>query len=287
MPSREVSSKKNKVVKNEVEKSNGVNYLQFGESYTSLILGIVVVIIATVLLLAFIHNNNTKKINPEGQNIAMQGTQDGQASASATATPSVPVEVTFTPIPSKPTITPTPKPEKKKEVKVTATPNPTAKQTLTPKPTIAKVVSPVPARKVVQEKKQQKKGARIYTVQTGDSLWTIAENEYKNGYNWVDIKRANNLTNPGMIYKGMKLTLPDVGEKNMMAIQKQQVKQPAVETNKITGTSYVVVRGDNLWTIAVRAYGDGYRWVDIARVNNLTNPSLIHSQNTLKIPRGK
>ncbi|PIZ97158.1 MAG: lectin, partial [Candidatus Levybacteria bacterium CG_4_10_14_0_2_um_filter_35_8] len=37
--------------------------------------------------------------------------------------------------------------------------------------------------------------------------------------------------------------------------------------------------------IAVRAYGDGYRWVDIARANGLENPDLIFSGNVLKIPR--
>jgi len=46
-----------------------------------------------------------------------------------------------------------------------------------------------------------------------------------------------------------------------------------------------VVKGDNLWQIALRAYGDGYQWVKIARENKLANPDLIHSGNILKIPR--
>ncbi len=50
--------------------------------------------------------------------------------------------------------------------------------------------------------------------------------------------------------------------------------------------TYVVLKGDNLWTISVRAYGDGYQWTKIAQANNLTDPSLIHSGNVLKIPRG-
>ncbi|MFI5265695.1 MAG: LysM peptidoglycan-binding domain-containing protein [Candidatus Levyibacteriota bacterium] len=57
------------------------------------------------------------------------------------------------------------------------------------------------------------------------------------------------------------------------------------QTQKITGKTYTVKAGDDLWNIAVRAYGDGYKWVDIARVNNLSNPNLIFSDNVLVIPR--
>jgi len=57
------------------------------------------------------------------------------------------------------------------------------------------------------------------------------------------------------------------------------------ETNKIEGEQYTVARGDSLWDIAVRAYGDGYRWVDIARANNLDNPDIIHAGNVFTLPR--
>lgn len=50
-------------------------------------------------------------------------------------------------------------------------------------------------------------------------------------------------------------------------------------------TTYTVVHGDNLWDIAVKEYGDGYKWTDIAKANKLTNPSIIHAGNHLTIPR--
>lgn len=53
----------------------------------------------------------------------------------------------------------------------------------------------------------------------------------------------------------------------------------------ITGTKYTVKAGDNLWNIAVRAYGNGYKWVEIAKANNLANPRIIHSGNVFIIPR--
>ncbi len=35
-------------------------------------------------------------------------------------------------------------------------------------------------------------------------------------------------------------------------------------------TTYVLQPGEGLWDVAVRFYGDGYKWIDIAKANNLT-----------------
>lgn len=48
--------------------------------------------------------------------------------------------------------------------------------------------------------------------------------------------------------------------------------------------TYTIVRGDNLWSLAVKEYGDGYRWKDIAETNNLTDPNLIHAGDVLMLP---
>ncbi len=121
-----------------------------------------------------------------------------------------------------------------------------------------------------------------YTVKTGDNLWKIAESFYGSGYNWVDVARENNLTNANSIETGQELSIP-----------KTEVIQPIVSeenkggqiANEIAGNDYQINKGDSLWDIAVRAYGDGYRWIDIAQANNLENPGLIHPGNTLTIPR--
>ena len=117
--------------------------------------------------------------------------------------------------------------------------------------------------------------AREYEVKGGDSLWTIAENEYKDGYKWTEIAAANKIANPDLIEKGMKLILPAISP------EKTTIESP----EKITGDSYKVVEGDSLWDISVRAYGDGYKWVEIARENRLTNPDLIYPGNEFKLPR--
>lgn len=112
-----------------------------------------------------------------------------------------------------------------------------------------------------------------YTVKEGDSLWTISEKVYKSGYNWVDIAKENNLGNPDVVYVGTVLNIPNV--------------KPFVPTiaGAISGASYTVKEGDNLWEIAVRAYGDGFRYQEIAKANTLRDPSLIYPGAVLRIPR--
>ncbi len=48
----------------------------------------------------------------------------------------------------------------------------------------------------------------VYTVQSGDYLWQIAQNYYGDGSAWVKIAQVNNLANPDIIYAGTVLTLP-------------------------------------------------------------------------------
>jgi len=187
------------------EISSGIfSKFRWGESYTSLFLGLVIVVIAAILLFSLGRNRQTKQTS---------SVQDG----------------------------PTNKEEKAEETK-------------------------------------KDKTQKTYVVKKNDNLWSISEEIYKSGYNWVDIAAANKLSDPNLIFSGNKLIIPEIK-------MKAQAKQTEVETNAIKGSSYKIIKGDNLWDIAVRAYGDGYKWVEIAKANKLTNPDLIFSENVLKIPR--
>ena len=117
-------------------------------------------------------------------------------------------------------------------------------------------------------------GGNVYVVEMGDNLWKIAEKHYNSGYKWVEIAEENNLTNPGLLAKGQELKLPELSVE-------------ANETVAIEGDTYVVKMGDNLWEIAVGAYGDGYAWTKIWQVNKnvLNDPGLLEIGMSLVLPR--
>lgn len=253
--------------------------IRWGESYVSLLLGAIVVIVAAALGLFYVKFHQPKEeILPPAQ-IARVLTVSPSASISAypTAFPS-----------------PTAKP-----LSPTKSPTPTQKSSINSNSTVTTIPTKTP----------QQQGQKTYIVQKNDDLWNIAIKEYGSGYSWVSIAQANHLANPGRIYAGDTLIIPSVtpifvqNTVNQQATPTPTVKQiqpkitvtptPSASStgsgttanNAITGITYTVQKGDTLWSIAVRAYGDGYKWVNIAKANNLTNPSVIHSGNVLIIPR--
>lgn len=130
-----------------------------------------------------------------------------------------------------------------------------------------------------KEEKEQKKTLSLpieHAVAEGESLWVIAERYYKSGFNAADIAQANKLADPNFIRVGDALTIPDV-------LPKTSTVLPAQEP--ISTSSYTVQRDDTLWDISVRAYGDGFKWAEVAKVNNLANPDIIHAGNVFKLPR--
>lgn len=127
-----------------------------------------------------------------------------------------------------------------------------------------------------------------HKVVKGENLWKISEKYYGSGYNWIDIAKANNLINPSLILVDQELTVPNAEVRQPLASGTGTLTQGGKGTSQpIQGDSYTVVRGDHLWGIAVRAYGDGYQWMKIWRENTsqVKNPNLIYPNQTFKIPR--
>ncbi|OGG27611.1 hypothetical protein A3A59_03150 [Candidatus Gottesmanbacteria bacterium RIFCSPLOWO2_01_FULL_42_10] len=165
---------------------------------------------------------------------------------------------------------------------------------------------------ISQEATTAAKPGNTYVVVAGDTLWSIAEKAYNDGYKWTEIAKANNLQNSDSLEAGQKLTIPEVPTVSsapavsaeaspIVQVTATPVTIPSTQPSEtpnvsvappatqqlsaITGTSYTVVSGDTLWDIACRAYGDCYAWVKIAQANKLANPDLIHPGNEFTLPR--
>lgn len=114
-----------------------------------------------------------------------------------------------------------------------------------------------------------------HTVIEGENLWVIAEKYFHSGYNWINIAQENKLANPNLIFVGQTLSIPNVS--------------PILSLTGIDATEipeqYTVQSGDNLWNISCNLYNNCYRWVDIAKANNLVNPDLIHPGNLFIVPK--
>lgn len=134
-----------------------------------------------------------------------------------------------------------------------------------------------------------------YKVKKGDDLWHISESFYNSGYNYVDIAKENKLKNPSVITEGTELKIPKVEPRLTTKMKaelaaKEKVTKTEVETAvvSIEGGKYTTVKGDHLWSIAVRAYGDGYAWTKVYNANKAKigkNPSLLYTGVELALPR--
>ena len=120
-----------------------------------------------------------------------------------------------------------------------------------------------------------------YTVKEGDTLFTVAEKYYNDGYKYTEIVKANSLANADVIEVGQVLGIPKLEEAKDTAVAPADTEWGP----KITGNSYTVLEGDWLSKIAGRAYGDIYAYQKIADDNKITNPDTIEIGQILTIPR--
>lgn len=142
---------------------------------------------------------------------------------------------------------------------------------------------------LLNQNNQVENQIKTHTVAKGESLWSLAEKYYGDGFKWTEIATENEIANASVITEGQELTIPDLDintDENLAAESRENLlsgSENSVES--ITAATYEVVKGDNLWTISIRAYGDGYKWVEIAKENKLANPDLIHPGNVFVLPR--
>ena len=118
------------------------------------------------------------------------------------------------------------------------------------------------------DKKIHEKG---YTVQSGDTLYDIANKYYGDGMYYDKIANYNNIKNPDEIKVGDVIVLPGKVDDN--------VKIETVQT-------YTIAPGDNLISICEKFY-NVYSYetaIRLAKYNDIENPDKIKAGQTIKIP---
>ena len=101
-----------------------------------------------------------------------------------------------------------------------------------------------------------------YVVVKGDTLSKIANNY---GTTYQKLAEYNNIPNPDLIHVGQKIKIPNGGST-------QEYKY------------HIVQKGETLWGIAKKYYGNGNQYPKIATANGIVNPDIIHVGQKLLIP---
>jgi len=122
---------------------------------------------------------------------------------------------------------------------------------------------------------------RTHIVQKGDSLWKLADKYYGDGSKWRLIQEANKAIAPRTtaLKIGLEIIIPE-----LEAAPEVSAEGPSpVSAGK---RIYVIKRGDLLWNLAVKFYGDGTKWKIIyeANKNIIPNPTRIPVGKTIVIP---
>lgn len=140
-----------------------------------------------------------------------------------------------------------------------------------------------------------------YIVKENDTLFTIAQKYYNDGYKFTEIANENKLANANSIEAGQVLEIPKLAESaTIAAVEATSTEVVPTEVidagvggavnqtvwgEKVEGDTYTVVEGDWLSKIAGRAYGDVMAFDKIAKANNIADPNLIEPGTVLQIPR--
>lgn len=128
-----------------------------------------------------------------------------------------------------------------------------------------------------------------YTVRAGQTLSDIARELFGDGGRWKELYAQNKdrIPDPNNIRQGMKLLYDGVARgatTSVAASAPATSGATTVATSAAGGRTYVVAKGDTLYSIAARELGKGTRWKEIADLNGIGPDGLVAGR-TLRLPQ--
>jgi LysM repeat protein len=159
--------------------------------------------------------------------------------------------------------------------------HPRVPSTLAPSNTFAKPVAPAAT---VRPSKPQPALSPVTTatkktvsVESGDSLWKLAEENLGRGQRWPELLAANrNIVNPNQISAGAQLNLPSAAA----------ATPNSARNDRNSAASIIRVRkGDTLWALAKTTLGRASAWPCLAAANpSISDPHRIYENQELIVP---
>jgi nucleoid-associated protein YgaU len=117
---------------------------------------------------------------------------------------------------------------------------------------------------------------KTVSVQRGDSLWKLAQQNLGSGNRWPELLAANpRIADPNQIRAGTRLNLPDVAASGL-ANHSGKPNAP---------TTIKVHNGDSLWTLAKSNLGRSSAWPCLAAANpSISDANRIYENQELIVP---
>jgi len=130
---------------------------------------------------------------------------------------------------------------------------------------------------------------KVHIVQRGDTLTALSRKYYNTAAKWKFILEANRtlITRPEDLRPGMQLVIPKL-ELSQLGAAPGAGGTPTLTGRALPpGTRYYdVQKGDTLWQIAEKTYGDGTAWTKIMAANSdlLKDPGELQPDMRLILP---
>lgn len=115
----------------------------------------------------------------------------------------------------------------------------------------------------------------LYIVKAGDTLKSISLNCMGNSAKYQQIAKLNHLNYSSQLHQGQVLNLP----------LENSIFNPPCSPPFLNKREYIVSYGDTLWSISKKYLRNPSRWLEIAQLNQLSNPDHIFVGQTLILPR--